>query len=128
MAKDSAWKKLNTDLFDEYLTKSFESRNKWTSLSKQETNHSSYNNPFTAKNHTSNNWVARGTKIESSWSSNRKEKDDHSYDCNANSKYSPYNNRTYHQNDRYSRHYNNDNGYQPRCSNNRSYQQNKLKY
>ena len=67
-------KKSNTDSFDESLTKSFQSHNKWTSLSKQETNHSLWNNTFKIEDNTSNNWVVRGMKIESSISSNRKEK------------------------------------------------------
>ena len=37
-------------------------------------NYSSWNNTFKTKNSTSNNWVARGKKIESSWSTNGKEK------------------------------------------------------
>ena len=73
VTKDSGWKKPITDLFNEFSTKSFESHNKWSSLSKQEVNHSSWNNTFKTKNNTSNNWVARGTKIESSWSANGKE-------------------------------------------------------
>ena len=122
MAKDSGWKKPNTDSFDESLTKSLEPNIKWTSLSKHETNHSSWNNTFKTENNTSNNWVARGRKTESSWLSNGNEINNLFYDCNENPKYSPYNSRTYHQNDCYPRYYNNYNGYLPRFSNNRSYQ------
>ena len=49
VAKDSGWKKPNTDSFNESITKSFESHNKWTSLSKQETNQLSQNNTFKTK-------------------------------------------------------------------------------
>ena len=49
VAKDSGWKKPNTDSFDESLTKTFESHNKWRSLSKQEINHSSWNNNLKTK-------------------------------------------------------------------------------
>ena len=49
VAKDSDWKKPNTYSVDESLTKSFESHNKWTSLSKQETNQLSQNNTFKTK-------------------------------------------------------------------------------
>ena len=62
-------------------------------LSKQETNYSSWNITFKTEKNTYNKWVVRGTKIESSWSSNRKEKNYHSYYFNENPKYSPYNNR-----------------------------------
>ena len=70
VVKDCAWKKPNTNSFDELLSKSFHSHNKWA----QERNHSSWNNIFKGEDNTSNNWVARGTNIKSSWSSNRKEK------------------------------------------------------
>ena len=87
VAKNSGWKKPNTDSFHESLTKLFEFDNEWTSLSKQEINLSLWNNTFKTENNTSNNWVARGTKIESSWSANGKEKDNYSYDCNKNKIY-----------------------------------------
>ena len=74
VAEDSGWKKPIADSFNESSIKSFESHNKWTFLLKQEINHSSWNNTFKTKNNTSNNWVARVTKIESSWSSNGKGK------------------------------------------------------
>ena len=63
-----------------------------------------------------------GTYIESSWSTNGKEKDIHSYNCIQNKKYSSYINRSYRQNDCFSRHYNNYSAYQPQHSNNRSHQ------
>ena len=42
---------------------------------------------------TSHNWVARGTKIESSRSTNRNEEDNHCYDCNEKNTYSSYNSK-----------------------------------
>ena len=62
VAKDSGWKKPITYSFNESSTKSFESHNKWSSLSKQEINRLSWNNTFKTQNNTSNNWVARGQK------------------------------------------------------------------
>ena len=126
VAKDSGWNKLIIDSFNESSAKSFESHNEWSSLSKPEINHSSWNSTFKTENNTSNNWIARGTKIESSWSANGEEKNNHSYDCNENPKYFPYNNRSYHQIDRYPRHYNSYYAYQPRCSNQRTNQQNRF--
>ena len=73
VAKDSGWKKSITDSFNESTTKSLESHNKWISLSKQEINHQSWNNTFKTENNISNNWIARGMKIGSSWSVNGKE-------------------------------------------------------
>ena len=55
----------------------------------KEMNHSSWKYTFKTENNTSNNRVARGTKIDSSWSANGKEKYNYFYDCNKNKIYSP---------------------------------------
>ena len=119
MEKDKGWKKRKTDFIQV-------SPNKWISLSKHKRNHSPWDKTVKTKINTSNNWIVRGTKIDPSWSTNEKEKDNHSYDFNEYKIKSPYNNRSCHQNDRYCRHYNNYNTYQPQCSNKISYQQNRL--
>ena len=55
VAKDSGWKKTMIYSFNESSTKSFESHDKSSSLSKQERNNSSWNNTFKTENNTSNN-------------------------------------------------------------------------